>query len=117
MNISDSQRRRAFSMRLRTGSLPPLQNADGIEFKFNPWHDPESGRFTFIGAGRHYGEWGGGAFAGGGGGKGGGATGSGDWQSRSSRPKPQVAASRTTLKRPMPTTSPDNVTVDASEKA
>src|SRR3546814_5366045 len=26
-----------------------------VEVKFNPWHDPEDGRFTFSGRGRYYG--------------------------------------------------------------
>jgi LysM repeat protein len=26
-----------------------------VEVKFNPWHDPENGRFTFVGQGRYYG--------------------------------------------------------------
>lgn len=40
-----------FSHWLRTGRLPPVRTADGIELKFNPWHDPADGRFTFAGAG------------------------------------------------------------------
>ncbi|MBB5710436.1 hypothetical protein FHT02_001667 [Sphingomonas xinjiangensis] len=39
----------AFSTWLRTGELPP-RHSDGIEFKFNPWHDPADGRFTFAGS-------------------------------------------------------------------
>ncbi|GAA4215695.1 hypothetical protein GCM10022253_10720 [Sphingomonas endophytica] len=31
--------------------MPPVRTADGIELKFNPWHDPTDGRFTFAGAG------------------------------------------------------------------
>ena len=45
----------AFSRWLRTGRLPPAVSPDGLELKFNPWHDPTDGRFTFAGAGRHYG--------------------------------------------------------------
>ena len=45
----------AFSWWLRTGRLPLAVNPDGLELKFNPWHDPADGRFTFVGAGRHYG--------------------------------------------------------------
>lgn len=45
----------AFSWWLRSGKLPPAVRPDGLELKFNPWHDPEDGRFTFAGAGRHYG--------------------------------------------------------------
>lgn len=107
IDISDDERRRAFSVWLRSGRLPSVRSADGIELKFNPWHDPESGRFTFAGAGRHYGQWGGGGFPGGGGGKGGGggATGSGDWPARSARPKSQSLASRVTPKVPAGTSS------------
>ena len=96
IDISDNERRRAFSIWLRTGRLPSLRNAERVELKFNPWHDPETGRFTFVGAGRHYSQWGGGGFSGGGGGKdgGGGATGSGDWPARSSRPRSQESANR-----------------------
>jgi len=53
--ISESQRRRAFSIWLRTGRLPRVAFADGIELKFNPWHDPADGRFTFAGSGQNYG--------------------------------------------------------------
>ena len=45
----------AFSWWLRTGGLPLAVSPDGLELKFNPWHDPADGRFTFAGAGRHYG--------------------------------------------------------------
>lgn len=40
----------AFQHYLRTGrSVAPA-----IETKFNPWHDPEDGRFTFAGQGRYF---------------------------------------------------------------
>ncbi len=55
IHISDSERRRAFTLWLRTGRLPSLHDADGVEVKFNPWHDPENGRFTFVGGGRNFG--------------------------------------------------------------
>lgn len=43
----------AFDFYLRTGrSLP---HATKLETKFNPWHDPEDGRFTFAGQGRYFG--------------------------------------------------------------
>lgn len=54
----DDARRRAFSIWVRTGRLPPVRSASGVEFKFNPWHDPENGRFTFAGTGRYYGRGG-----------------------------------------------------------
>lgn len=53
--MDDLARRRAFSVWLRTGRLPRETDADGVEFKFNPWHDPENGRFTFVGTGHYYG--------------------------------------------------------------
>lgn len=55
----DTARRRAFSVWLRTGRLPKSSGVNGIEVKFNPWHDPRNGRFTFAGAGRSYGYSGG----------------------------------------------------------
>lgn len=53
--MDDIARLRAFSVWLRTGRLPQAHDANGIEFKFNPWHDPENGRFTFAGTGHYYG--------------------------------------------------------------
>ena len=47
MNLSDTERRQGFSTWLRTGRLPTVRSADGLELKFNPWHDPRNGRFTF----------------------------------------------------------------------
>jgi len=52
---TDSKQRRAFSHWLRTGRIPPAIGPDGLELKFNPWHDPADGRFTFAGAGRQHG--------------------------------------------------------------
>jgi LysM repeat protein len=40
--------RAVFGFWLRTGQLPP------VEYKFNGWHDPEDGRFTFVGNGRYF---------------------------------------------------------------
>lgn len=65
MEISADERRQAFSHWLRTGRLPRLKNADGIEIKFNPWHDPENGRFTFANTGRYFGRRGAGGSSGG----------------------------------------------------
>lgn len=46
----------AFSHWLRSGA--GRWRSDGsrraLEVKFNPWHDPEDGRFTFVGAGRFF---------------------------------------------------------------
>lgn len=41
-----------FEAYLRTGRRVAATKA--IEVKFNPWHDPEDGRFTFANGGRHF---------------------------------------------------------------
>lgn len=56
-----------FQTWLRTGRRTA---PGGIEFKFNPWHDPDDGRFTFAGTGRYFPQ--GGSF--------GGAGASGGWR-------------------------------------
>ena len=45
-----------FAIWLRTGRWPDRAPGAAIERKFNPWHDPDDGRFTFAGQGRHYGQ-------------------------------------------------------------
>ena len=55
VQTSGSSERNAFSRWIRTGKVPSALSPDGLELKFNPWHDPEDGRFTFAGAGRRYG--------------------------------------------------------------
>ncbi|GAA4216323.1 hypothetical protein GCM10022253_12470 [Sphingomonas endophytica] len=46
MNLVTSvDHRRDFSVWLRTGRRP-TRTADGIELKFNPYHDPRNGQFT-----------------------------------------------------------------------
>jgi hypothetical protein len=52
---SSGKQQSAFSRWLRTGRLPQIRIPDGVEFKFNPWHDPVDGRFTFAGSGHYYG--------------------------------------------------------------
>lgn len=48
-----SAERLAFSYYLRTGRRLPLQAADdAVEQKFNPYHDPRNGQFTFAPGGR-----------------------------------------------------------------
>ena len=42
----------AFDFYLRTGRA--LRRSGRTETKFNPWHDPENGRFTFAGQGRFF---------------------------------------------------------------
>lgn len=44
----------AFEFYLRTGRRKPVESLE-IQTKFNPWHDPDDGRFTFAGQGRHFG--------------------------------------------------------------
>ncbi|CAN5331783.1 hypothetical protein BH10PSE13_BH10PSE13_20330 [soil metagenome] len=44
---SDERSQSAFAFYLRTGRRL------GLEVKFNPWHDPEDGRFTFAGSGSY----------------------------------------------------------------
>lgn len=63
IRTSSDRQQSAFSWWLRTGRLPLVPTADGIECKFNPWHDPLDGRFTFAGSGRHYGAGGAGPSA------------------------------------------------------
>lgn len=48
-HLSPGARRLAFSIWLRTGKVPIAEaaSADRVEFKFNPYHDPRNGRFTF----------------------------------------------------------------------
>jgi hypothetical protein len=58
MQGSSDGRRTGFAIWLRTGRWPDRGTAPAIERKFNPWHDPEDGRFTFAGTGRHYGSGG-----------------------------------------------------------
>jgi hypothetical protein len=72
IHLSDDEWRRAFSTWLRSGRVPLVQPAEAAERKFNPWHDPDDGRFTFRGAGVYYGR---------------GSSRGGDRQKRPSRPK------------------------------
>ncbi|MBN8849033.1 MAG: hypothetical protein J0I73_13190 [Sphingomonas sp.] len=55
IDVSETERRHAFSMWLRTGRWPVARGADGTELKFNPWHDPGDGRFTFANTGNYHG--------------------------------------------------------------
>ena len=43
----------AFEFYLRTGRRMAAPASD-LETKFNPWHDPDDGRFTFAGQGRYF---------------------------------------------------------------
>ena len=53
----------AFDIWLRRGRI--VAEPEPIETKFNPWHDPKDGRFTFARQGKYFS---GGGRAGGGGG-------------------------------------------------
>ena len=57
--MSDGTQQSAFARWLRTGRRPVARASAEIELKFNPWHDPEDGRFTFAGAGQYHGSSGG----------------------------------------------------------
>lgn len=47
MQLSAASRGSAFAHWLRTGRLPSGDAAQRIELKFNPYHDPRNGQFTF----------------------------------------------------------------------
>ncbi|MDE2619367.1 MAG: DNA/RNA non-specific endonuclease [Sphingomonadales bacterium] len=57
----EERERRAFLHWLRTGRILPDGDGPAPQWKFNPWHDPADGRFTFRNAGRYFGFGGGGA--------------------------------------------------------
>lgn len=44
-----------FEKYLRTGRRAAIDH-ESIETKFNPWHDPDNGRFTFANQGRYFGQ-------------------------------------------------------------
>lgn len=46
-----TEHRRAFAIWLRTGRWVCLGDESAVEVKYNPWHDPSNGRFTFAGTG------------------------------------------------------------------
>ncbi|MBB4839633.1 hypothetical protein HNP52_002702 [Sphingomonas kyeonggiensis] len=46
MGISGQGQPTAFSIWMRTGRWPRVE-APSVEVKFNPWHDPRNGQFTF----------------------------------------------------------------------
>lgn len=75
MAIPKSDDVRAFSYWLRTGRRIANRSSAGVEMKFNPWHDPANGQFTFANSGVRHEPWGG---SGGGTGWGGGGS-SGTW--------------------------------------
>lgn len=64
MKIPQSDEVTAFSFWLRTGRRLTKRPPALVEVKFNPWHDPANGRFTFANSGQRYGYGGGGAQAG-----------------------------------------------------
>lgn len=58
MRDSANGGRDGFAVWLRTGRWPDRDARAAIERKFNPWHDPDDGRFTHAGQGRSYGSGG-----------------------------------------------------------
>ena len=81
MNDTGKRELHAFSIWLRTGRQPVVEDAHNVELKFNPWHDPENGRFTFANTGRFFGRgWRSGSATGSGGGRFGGGGATGTWQ-------------------------------------
>ena len=97
MDIPTGERRQGFSEWLRAGRT--LRN--GVEFKFNPYHDPANGKFTTAGGG-----WMGGGFTGGGGGSFGGGGATGSWGATEKRPKARapVQGNTPTLRPAVPRT-------------
>lgn len=67
MAIPQSDDVRAFSYWLRTGRRLARRSPAAIEVKFNPWHDPANGEFTFANSGEYHARRGGGGDFGGGG--------------------------------------------------
>jgi hypothetical protein len=51
---SENQRQSPFSTWLRTGRILVSEERPEFERKFNGWHDPANGRFTFVGTGRYF---------------------------------------------------------------
>ncbi len=95
LEIADSEEVRAFSYWLRTGRRLKNHQSGKLEVKFNPWHDPHNGQFTFANSGDYH------PFRGGGGSNGGGGA-SGAWQgpklpspSKRSLPRPILRGSST----------------------
>lgn len=43
-----------FARWLRTGVVPRIRSPEGVELKFNPWHDPTNGQFSFAHAGDYH---------------------------------------------------------------
>jgi hypothetical protein len=50
----ENQRQSPFSTWLRTGRILVSEERPDVERKFNGWHDPANGRFTFVGTGRYF---------------------------------------------------------------
>ncbi len=88
MDVPSEDRRRAFRFWLRTGRWPLVRNDEGMEFKFNPWHDSKDGRFTFANTGNYFPRGSSGGFKPGGSTRfGGGAGATGSWRTaRNTRP-------------------------------
>lgn len=55
MDVSTQLRQQAYSYWLRMGRWPTDRSSDDIELKFNPYHDPRNGQFTFAPGGQSLG--------------------------------------------------------------
>lgn len=96
-----------FEYFLRTGRrVTRGGNPRSVGFKFNPWHDPGNGRFTFRNSGEYWPGDGFGGFGGGGGGFNGGGAG-GNWEPPVPKPKP-VRAPTPKADGPQPSTIPES---------
>jgi hypothetical protein len=102
-----------FEIYLRTGLIVPPPEA-----KFNPWHDVETGRFTFRNQGRYYGPDGGSGYSGYGGRGFGGGGASGSWDAPKPRPSPAAKpAARPKAKAPPPVRAQPPAVVTATQAA
>jgi hypothetical protein len=95
MDSTADRERRVFLTWLRTGQVP-LKTPGTIEYKFNPWHDPHDGRFTFANSGRYFNGWLRGGFSGGSGGRFGGGGATGSWSVFDRRVNPSASGPRST---------------------
>jgi hypothetical protein len=109
--------RSQFEFYLRTGRRIEAEARLQPSFKFNPWHDPDDGRFTFRNGGRYYGP-GGNDYSGSGGGGSGGGGASGSWEEPERRTRPAATPPvRREAKPPTATVRPQPTATVASSPA
>jgi hypothetical protein len=102
-----SRYRSSFDLFLRTGLKFRHPAGDRVEVKFNPWHDPDDGRFTFANQGNHFAK-GAGQLGGGGSFGGGGATSRERWPIDDPKGSPQGQRSGTSGTRSKPPFRPNS---------